>query len=599
MKVSIAPQCPADAVVFEYGVRLDKECQDAAWDQLSAARRLYNELIACERLVVDQLRQFVIEQGGNAAASAQARVDQLCADFDAAKARNDEPAMKTIAQERRIVWRELAAILKDVRSRHRTEIQSGFLSRIGKNAGCETYAIRSNAVKEGLGWATANAVLDAALVAFKNSFALGRAPRFSRAADRTQECLTLQFTSAGGVTSADLLSGRHPELSIVPTEGCGRRKYGELKFRLGNAGANTYATGTWQYHRPLPNDSRVASARLVRKQIGKDQKWFLQLVVKLATPYRMTVGDRKPLVAIHFGWATDVEGRRVAAIADSADSGMARLVRLPPDIEDGLDRAAAIQSRRDTARDESVQKLKEIDPSALPESCREEVNAIRKLPAQHVAIGRLHRLRRLLQESGVSFDWLDRWRAADRIAWQSSAHIARRARLARRDYYRKLALELARNYSTITIEPLALAEAAKRVDDATGERSEFGAKARSGRVVAALYELDSAIRWAASKAECAILEVVGETVRTCAHCGGSTVDAEDGGSAVHCTHCGAVTDRKLNGAATAWFAAYGTLETTVPAYHFEVLAQMRRKGEATTERKAKLAAGRRAARTSS
>ncbi len=599
MKVSIAPQCPPDAVVFEYGVRLDKECFAGAMDQLRTAQRLYNDLIACERLIVDQLRAFLLEKGGETAAAAQARVDGLCAEFATAKAGNDEPAMKVIAQHRRAAWHDLAVVMKAVRAQYKSEIQSGFLSRIGRNAGCETYAIRSAAVKAGLGWATANAVLDAALTAFKKSFALGRAPRFSKAADKVQECLTLQFTTAGGLPIQDVMSGSHSEFSVRPTNGCGKRCYGEFKFRLGNASAETYATGTWQYHRPLPESSRVASARLVRRRVGKDNKWYLQLVVKLVEPMSLPVGTRKPLVAIHFGWSADLEGRRVAGIADSADPGLARLVRLPPAIEDGLARSATIQSGRDASRDELVPKIKAIDAGSLSDECREELTALRKLPAQHVAISRLHRLHRLLREAGVTLEWFDQWRSDDRMAWQSAAHIGRRARLARRGYYRQIAIDLARQYSAFVIEPLNLAEAALKIDDATGERGPFGRKGRSGRVVAAIHELDSALRWAANKCGCAVLELTGKTVQTCAHCGGSTIDCDDGSGTVQCADCGAVTDRKLNGASTAWIAADGMLESAVTEYHTTVLTETRRRSEASAERKAKLAAGRRLARTPS
>lgn len=599
MKVTIAPQCPPEAVVFEYGVRLDKECLDPAMDQFRKAQRLYNNLIACERLVVDQLRAFVLEKGGEPAAAAQVLLANLSCEFDSAKARNDEAALKAIAQHRRAVWHDLAAVTKEVRARHRAEIQTRFLSRIGRNSACDTYAIRTAAVSDGLGWATANAVLDAAMTAFKRSFALGRAPRFSRATDKVQECLTLQFTTAGGVPALEVLSGQHCEFSLMPSNGCGKRRYGEFRFRLGNAGAQTYATGTWQYHRAVPDDSRLASARLVRRRIGKDQKWYLQLVVKLARPIAVPIEGRKALVAVHFGWSADPEGRRVAGIADSADPGLGRLVRLPPAIEEALRRAAAIQSGRHSSRDQLVPMLRELDVPSMPDPCREELLALRRLAVQHFAISRLHRLHRLLRESGVAFDWFDQWRSKDRMAWQSTAHIGRRARLARRDYYRHLAIDLARRYAAIVIEPLALAEAAQKINETTGDRSPFGPKARSGRVLAAIHELDHALRWAANKCACAVLELKGKTVQTCAFCGNHTDNDEEGSGKVHCAVCGAETDRKLNGAANAWVAAEITLESSVAEYHIEVLDQMRKKGEAATERKVKLAAGRRLARTRS
>jgi hypothetical protein len=599
MDIGIAPQHPGDVLIYEYGVRLDRECLEPAWDQISRARSLYNDLVACIRSIMEAMRTFVMEKGGEEAKALQGRVDGLNAAFAEAKARSDEAAMKEIAQERRLAWRESAVVLKSVRAEHREALQTKFLSRIGKNSVCETYALRSKAVREGLGWATANAVLDAALLAFRKSFVNGRPPRFAKGSEKTQDTLTLQFTAAGGVESTDLLSGRHTELAVLPIDGCGRRKYGEFRFRLGTAGANTYATGTWQYHRPLPEGCRVGLARLVRRQIGKDQKWALQLMVKLPEPVNVERIERRPLMAVHFGWAADLGGRRIGATADAPDPGLATLLRLPTAIEEGLDRAAQLQSARDVARDELVPVLKEIDASTLPDVCLDEFLALRRLPVQHIAVSRLHRFHRILREAGIRYDWFDNWRSKDRLTWQSSAHIARRARFARRDFYRKLALDIARRYEAIVIEPLDLQEAAKKIDDRTGERSEFGRKARSGRVVAALYELESALRWAAIKTGSAVLEIVGKTTQLCAHCGGETGDVPDGLAELECKRCGAVTDRKLNGAAVAWQATVPGRDALVESYHSAVAEGYREQMSKMAERKAKMAAGRSAARTRS
>ncbi|WP_222105189.1 hypothetical protein [Denitromonas halophila] len=175
-------------------------------------------------------------------------------------------------------------------------------------------------------------MLDSALQAFSKCIAKGKAPRFSVGADKVQDSLTLQFVAAGGVSCAALLEGKHAELAILPTQGCGRRKYGELRFRLGAAKADMYATGTWQYHRPLPEGSCVGLARLVRRRIGKDTKWALQLMIKLPAPLDERTQGRAPLVAVHMGWAADVSGRRIAGITDCADPGQARLIQLLPRI---------------------------------------------------------------------------------------------------------------------------------------------------------------------------------------------------------------------------------------------------------------------------
>lgn len=589
-----------DVLIYEYGIRLDKDCLDAANTQINQARRLYNEIVASVRGIASDMRAFVLDKAGAAAQSLQAEIDFLTAQFDVAKADNNEESMKIIAQERRLKWRELADILKVIRKDYKTDMQQLFFSRIGLNSTCDTYKIRSQAVADGLGWATANAVLDAALIAWKKSFVLGRAPRFAAGFDKTQDTLTLQFTKAGGVAVQTMLEGGHGELSLLPTNGCGRRKYGEFRFRLGAAKASEYASGTWQYHRPLPPDAHIGLARLVRRRIGKDFQWAIQLMVKKPQKQEISIADKKPLVSVHFGWSADVSGRRVAGIADSSDPESSRILQLPPSIEGSFDRAAAVQSERDLSRDAIVPMIKEL---CLPESATEHLvdalKSLRRLPTQYIAISRLHQLCRLMRENDIAApDWLEEWRKKDRMQLQSATHMARSARFARRDFYRETAAKLARQYGTIALEPLDLKTAAIKVNEVSGAKTEFAKKARAGRVVAAISELESAIRWAASKNGSALIEVGNETVAICGICGGTTEDYPEDGQLLQCNSCGAEIDRKKNGAAISWARVNAQYEDVVTQYWLD-RQEMREK---TTLLKAdklmKMSEGRRNARTS-
>ena len=600
-KISPADIPVGDVVVYEYGIRMDADSSDEVSRQISMARRLYNDIVAVIRSTVDELQAFVVEKSGQGAIDLQAEIDRLTQDFDAARADNDEPSMSKIAAERREKWKALGAMLKDARKAHRAEIQTRFLSRIGRNSTCATYAKRSEAVAAGLGWATANATLDAALQAFKKSFALGKAPRFARGDEITQDCLTLQFTEAGGVPADMLLEGRHGSLSIIPSGGCGRRKYGEFKFRLGAAAADTWATGTWQYHRPIPEGASIALARLVRRRVGPHFKLAMQLLVKTREPVRISTGERLPLASIHFGWASDVEGRRVAGIAYGADPEAAQVIALPPEIEISLDRAASIQSERDNARDVIAARIKAdlTLPDSAGEPLLEIAGKIRKTRAQGVSANRLHYLCRLLREEDRTPEWLEAWRHKDRLMWQDQTHIAKRARNARKTFYRKIALDLATRFEALAIEPLDLSAAAVKVDEVTGKKNELGKKARSGRVVAAIYEFESALMWAAAKAGTAILEVRGKTATTCSICGGGHLNADDGDlQMLHCADCGAALDRKQNGAAVAWQVASAQREDAVEDFWIAHLGRVSEAKEKKAGKLAKMADGRRKAQSS-
>lgn len=164
-------------------------------------------------------------------------------------------------------------------------------------------------------------------------------------------------------------------------------------------------------------------------------------------------------------------------------------------------------------------------------------------------------------------DWLTAWTCADRKVWTASVHIARRARNRRDDFYRKLAKQWAIEYEAVAFEKLDLKTAAVKVDERTGEKTDFAKKARAGRVVASLYKLDSFLRWSCEKWGTALLEHTEKTTQTCALCGadGLMEDDEDH-QVLHCAGCGAVLDRKKNGAAIAWQWANEDREEKIAEY---------------------------------
>lgn len=600
----VAPgQVPhGDIFIYEFGVRLDPDCADAVSEQILKARRLYNELIAAIRQTVDGLQSFVLNRSGSEAEKVSALIGELNTKFAAAKADDNEDAMKRIAQERREQWKVLSGLMKEARKDNRTAIHEQFLSRIGNKSSCETYQLRCKAVNDGLGWGTANAVLDSALQAFRQSFALGKAPRFASGQDIDQDSLTLQFTLKGGLPVEALLAGRQADCKLQPTHGCGPRKYGQFTFRLGAASKDAYATGTWQYHRSLPEDATIGLARLIRRRVGQNYRWAIQLLVKTPEVEREEVGQRKPLATVHFGWAMDIDGRRIAAIADGADPGCATLIKLPPEIEEGLEKSGQIQAQRDAQRDEIATKVRQIDiPETVDAALLELLRRIKATRPQDVSANRLHYLCRLLDNEHRKPNWLEAWRAKDKLRWQDQTHIAKRARNRRKTYYRQLAIELGRSYETIALEPLDLAAAAKKVDEVTGEKTDFVKKARAGRVVAALYEFESALRWAATKTGAALLEVTGPTASVCAICGGTISTSNSDHQTLHCDSCGATMDRKLNGAAVAWQAVEEVREDVVERFWrelFEDKETKQQKKADTLEKKAKGRSDARAKRVS-
>lgn len=547
--------------VYEYGVRIDAECRGEIWNQFILSRKLYNELVACMRDIYQQMQDYTIEHADGAAAILAA-IEVKNEAFQAAKAAKDDDGLKSIAVERRELWRELSPILKATRTAHKTEIQEQFLSKIGKRSDTPTYQLRSQYVDKGLGWATANQVLDRALIAWKKRFVQGKPPLFKKASEIKKDTLTLQFTAKGGISPGAIFSGKSKELSIE------RSAFG---FRLGPAAEKSYAEGVINLHRSLPEGTTgVPLARLVCEQVADKERYKIQLQVAHDLQVEKAPG-RKPLLAVHLGWNHDVSGRRVAGINDSNDVSTAEVVQLPDSIEADLLRAAQFQSKRDESRDQLHTRIKEW-PLSGDDAIDEEIIKIQRLPAQYIEQSRIHRLIERCWKQGIDNqpDWLRAWKSQDKKDWQAEVGIARRARNRRKNFYTELVRGWCAEYDAIVIETLDLKEAALKLNEKTGEKTEFSKKARAGRVVASLYELQQVLKWQAIKHGVAVIEKKPATVSTCAYCGSNNIHAnKDDWQRLDCHDCGAQTDRKENGATVLHQVAAPDIERDTVHYFSE------------------------------
>lgn len=569
-----APLKPTSVLIYEYGARLDAECAAAVHDQLHKAHQLYNTLVEIMQRTVGEIADLVLAASGDEAHALHRAIEAQEAAWKLAKASDDREQLKVIAQTRRDLRRQLWPLLAAARKQTKEQTKPLY-ARVGRSSACETYQARCRAVEAGLGWATANQTLEAALNAWQKTIKLGQAPRFAKASLKTQRSLTLQFTKAGGVPASDLLAGRHSEVVLQTPESARPRQYGQFQFRLGAASAHVWATGTWQYHRALPEGASIGLARLVMRRHADKARWALQFMVKLPDPVSDAVPEqRRPLVALHMGWASDVEGRRLAGLATGNDPGLGEILRLPKDVEHDLNRADEIQSLRDQARNDVMATLASLSEAAnFPESVAEQVAALRRLPVEHVAPRRLYGLIHALTEAGLEDDplcvALREWRREDRKVWQARESIAKRARNRRKNHYREVAKDLVTRFACVAVETVDLENAARKLSAETGEKTDFAKAARSGRFVASLYELEQAISWSCNRTGTPLIMASGDTIRVCPYCQGALAQSEADWHVLECAACGAHVDRKLAGASNVWHAVSGQLESLVTQFHEE------------------------------
>lgn len=570
MKIDVLKPRDARARVYQYGIRVDDDCIGRLEEQFWAAHETYNNIVAEIRGIVSEAIAWLEENAGEEAKSLRERIPRLNEQWDGAKALDDREALRGIAEERRGLWRQWYQLMHEARRGSGDELKSLFLDRIGERKECGTYQIRSIAVNNGLGWATGNAVLKAAIQAYKKQWPKFKLPNFRRIADVTQKTLELQFTPKGGISVADILDG-YREVSMNISK-ASRRTYSGFRMRVGSGKIKGDVIGTVYYHRPMPPEGRVKYARLVERRIGKDRRYYIQFVVTdIEEDTGNTSGAKKQLAALDFGWYFEDDGRRIAGFADSGDPAAAKVLRLPHRVDELFDRSEQMKAKRDSLRDEIVAELKGMDFENPPEEIAEYITKIKRLPVQYVASSLLARLtlswRRLAASyEAPVFDRLEDWYLQDRMHWQAESHLASRGRNMRKKHYEKLALGWAMEYETIIIDTPELSETAIVKNKTTGRHNKLGGVARGGRVRAALYDLRQAIENAAARYGVKVATIQGRTSKTCSLCGG-TMSGEDGGRELVCGSCGARLDREQNAAAVVWQEGMKQLETINEKYN--------------------------------
>jgi Putative transposase DNA-binding domain len=579
-------------MVFQYGCRVDDEAIKTAQEQFFKAHTLYNALVAKIREISQAARECVMNAAPEEAHALQSTIDALTVDFAAAKAADDEPKMKDIAAARKAAWIAMKPLLKSARTAIKTQLKDDYYSRIGKNVGTDTYSIKVAAVAAGLGGDTASDVLDSALQAYEKSMAKGGMPHFRRAHEVTSETLMIAAHRGGGIPTEAFTSGNYMPVQIKLRGDVRRRVYHPFEFRAGAASEKRWISGTVEMHRALPLHAGVAEVRLKRARIGNAYRWYLQFVCVMSEQsfeQPSAAAERppkKPLAAVHFGWAQRDDGREIAAIADGNDAANVTMIHLPTSIEHTLDAAEAKQSERDHWFNQNIEAMRESlrallpanleDPSTRPntanalalatnEILQARVLAMWRTRATHISHSKLHALIIALQQAGVEDSVLTRWANGDNdmkgdlSMWSSHSHGVRRASMQRRSFYREVAAKLAREYDAVVISDIDLAEAAVKVNTATGEKSDFNAAARSGRVRAALSQLKDAIKNAFAREGGVVLASNYDAVASiCSDCGSSHLLTDDADHLQQrCQDCGAKHHRKVNAARNLWRSVDG------------------------------------------
>lgn len=562
---------PRESTSWAYGARVDNS--EPLEEQFWLAHQTYNKMVETARAGLAEIIQWF---GGKDPGITRltAEIDGLSAQWAEAKARDDREQLKVIAAERAERRKEWYERCFAVRKEYRTELTALVKQWVGATKDSRLYRVRTEAVKGGLYWATATAVMTSVQRAWDKQFPRLRPLAFSRRAEKLRESLTVQFTEPGGA-AIETLHAQDTRLWIEPpTEALlsawannqhpGRAEK-RLAFRMRVGGARRdgiYIDGTVTMHRPVPAGAHVMMARLVRERVATRYRYSLQLVLRLAEPMRVPVDQKAPRVGLDLGWYYEHgRGRRVIAYTDTGDEENVQQIYLDPSIDRAFDIIDELASRRDLARDDLALALRCCQWSDAPPALAESLTAINKLPVTHVAQSRLARL--ILQWRSEHPDYrpdvlteVEAWRAWDKRLYEASANLRKKTINRRKDFYRNWAHYFATHYETIVVVRPDLRDAAIIKDPISGEHTELAARARQGRVRTALYDFLQALPTKASETGSVVIELHGHTSTQCAMCGELMTIPDDAPATrtLVCDSCGVTHDREANSAALAFRA---------------------------------------------
>lgn len=506
-------------LVYKYGLLPPTLNKELVSEQMLLAHRYYNLLVEIERK-----RRAVVDgilSSHSGVAPIESEIEVVDGELQAAienikKARNRSRRRSDTKEQRQRV-RDLRARLKELRAQRK-------VARIAlrEDAGIQRHIKEVNAksMEEskiarancGCYWGT-YLQIEQALDAARKS---GQEPRF-RCWGRL-EAVAVQLQ--GGLSWDSVVSCKDRRLQVDMTlRPCGKGKpRPRIRLRVGSDGRDpVWAEWPLILHRPLPDDSKIMWAKVIRERLGGKDRWNLHLTLRIEGDLRrQTEGG---MVALDLGWRAVKDGLRVGYVLGSGMLDAGEII-LDPGVMSGLKKVDDLQSIRD-------QHLNEIRPwlskwlrnRKLPEWLEEDTKTLAqwKSPARFGALAIKWRDSRWARDK-EGFEQLEAWRKRDKHLWTWEANQRDKSLRRRREQYRLLGVRLSKKYQTLVIEALDL-RTLQRHKSLESEKPEIP-PARAGQRLAAPSELRNCLVQAFAKRGGTVIEIpAAYTTVTCHVCG--------------------------------------------------------------------------------
>lgn len=304
-------------------------------------------------------------------------------------------------------------------------------------------------------------------------------------------------------------------------------------------------------HRPLPKDSNIKWAWVLRYKVGLRFEYRFQLVIE-STEFESPPAFGKGKVALDLGWRAGWDEERPAGTIRVAymgdDAGRFEEVLVPQKVPLEISKVNSLRGIRDRNFDLAKTWFKSwCEGRDVPDWLRKEVQYLHKWKApRKLAVVADAWKKQRFEGDEIIVEGLLAWAKQDRHLLFWEANQRNRTQTHRREEYRKLAKRLATAYEVIVLEKLNHRAFEKEASPENGIPSD-GSTQRANKKLASPGELKDCILAAAQKYGARVLFVnPAYTSKECAFCG-CRDDWEKPSERVHqCVRCGKSWDRDEN-----------------------------------------------------
>lgn len=406
--------------------------------------------------------------------------------------------------------------------------------------------------ESGLYWTNADDVLASYDAARKKAMREGVDLKFHRWAGEGKIFIRYQY----GLPVSHLF-GNDARLQVdpVPEEAWDspqrsiRRKAARTKVRIrvGSDGRRpVWAELPMVMHRPIPQDSEIRSAAVIRFKVG--EKYCYKLIVTATIPEgRAVLRRERRAVGIDVGWRAVENGLRVVYWVD--DLGNHGELVLGHDILHGFIEVSDLQSIRDTYfNDAQAFLVAWLADNSVPDWLREatETLASWKSSRRLAALVRRWRDNRFDGDSAV-FNEMNWWLSRENHLFNWQVNLRDQVLRRRREEYRKFAAWLARTYSLIVFEDFDLRWVSRKPTAENGTQGSLPPDRQ--RFIAAVSELRQAVESTCRREGTDVIRVEAAFTTISCHVCGHTEKFDAAKHIWHtCPACGALYDQDYNAA---------------------------------------------------